>query len=578
MNMPQIALHGLPKRLVDDQLIDADVIEEATASAKTNHISLVQYLCEKHLLSAEQIGKSAAREFGIPLYCLDKHNPDYFPRDIVDSKLLKKHRVIPLLKRGKRLFLAIADPTNQRAITEIQFQTGTAVEPVLVLYSEISEALDKWMESANDSDIGEALGTINDVHLDDLDMEAIDENDDGADGAEANGEDDAPIVRFVNKMLLDAIRMGASDIHFEPYEKTYRVRFRVDGILQEMSKPPANLAPRLAARLKVMARMDISERRVPQDGRVKLKLSKNKAIDFRVNTLPLQFGEKIVLRILDPSSAQMGIDALGYEEDQKKLYMEALARPQGMILVTGPTGSGKTVSLYTGLNILNTPERNISTAKDPIEINMEGINQTQINLRVGLTFAEALRSFLRQDPDVVMVGEIRDLETAEISIKAAQTGHLVLSTLHTNSAPETLTRLLNMGVPAFNVATSVNLIIAQRLGRKLCNQCRERFDDIPDNVLSDEGFDELDIPREKITIYKAVGCAQCTNGYKGRVGVYETLKITPAISRIIMQGGSSLDILDTALKEGFRTLRTSALRKAARGLISIEEANRITKD
>jgi type IV pilus assembly protein PilB len=449
---------------------------------------------------------------------------------------------------------------------------------VLALYSDISEALEKWQEGTSDSDIGKALGTMDDVHLDDLDMEAVDENADSPEGADNNGDDDAPIVRFVNKMLLDAIRLGASDIHFEPYEKSYRVRFRVDGILQEMSRPPANLAPRLAARLKVMSRMDISERRVPQDGRVKLKLSKNKAIDFRVNTLPLQFGEKIVLRILDPSSAKMGIEALGYEDDQKQLYMDALARPQGMILVTGPTGSGKTVSLYTGLNIINTTERNISTAEDPIEINMEGINQTQINMRVGLSFAEALRSFLRQDPDVVMVGEIRDLETAEISIKAAQTGHLVLSTLHTNSAPETLTRLLNMGVPAFNVATSVNLIIAQRLGRKLCSQCRTPFDDIPDKVLSEEGFDNIGIPREQITVYKPVGCALCSNGYKGRVGVYETLKFSPAISRIIMQGGSSLDILEAAIKEGFRPLRQSALRKVAMGLISIEEANRITKD
>lgn len=578
MNMPQIALHGLPKRLVDDQLIAATVIEEASASAKTKKISLVQYLCDKQLLSSHQIGESAAKEFGIPLYALDKHNPDYFPQDIVDSKLLKKHQAIPLMMRGQRLFLAIADPTNQHAITEIQFQTGVAVEPVLALYSDISEALEKWQEGTSDSDIGKALGTMDDVHLDDLDMEAVDENADSPEGADNNGDDDAPIVRFVNKMLLDAIRLGASDIHFEPYEKSYRVRFRVDGILQEMLRPPANLAPRLAARLKVMSRMDISERRVPQDGRVKLKLSKNKAIDFRVNTLPLQFGEKIVLRILDPSSAKMGIEALGYEDDQKQLYMDALARPQGMILVTGPTGSGKTVSLYTGLNILNTTERNISTAEDPIEINMEGINQTQINMRVGLSFAEALRSFLRQDPDVVMVGEIRDLETAEISIKAAQTGHLVLSTLHTNSACETLTRLLNMGVPAFNVATSVNLIIAQRLGRKLCSQCRTPFDDIPDKVLSEEGFDNIGIPREQITVYKPVGCALCSNGYKGRVGVYETLKISPAISRIIMQGGSSLDILEAAIKEGFRPLRQSALRKVAMGLISIEEANRITKD
>ena len=578
MNMPQIALQGLPKRLVDDQLIAATVIEEATASAKSNKISLVQYLCEKQLLSSQQFGESASKEFGIPLYALDQHNPEFFPRGVVDSKLLRKHQAIPLMQRGGRLFVAIADPTNQRAITEIHFQAGLAIEPVLALYSDISKTLNKWLESSNDDDLGEALGTINDVHLDELDLEAIDDSADSAEGTDSNGEDDAPIVRFVNKMLVDAIRLGASDIHFEPYEKSYRVRFRIDGILQEMSRPPANLASRLAARLKVMSRMDISERRVPQDGRVKLNLSKTKTIDFRVNTLPLQFGEKIVLRILDPSSARMGIEALGYEDDQKQLYLEALARPQGMILVTGPTGSGKTVSLYTGLNILNTTERNISTAEDPIEINMEGINQTQINMRVGLSFAEALRSFLRQDPDVVMVGEIRDLETAEISIKAAQTGHLVLSTLHTNSAPETLTRLLNMGVPAFNVATSVNLIIAQRLGRKLCTQCREPFTDIPDEVLSEEGFDTIGIPREQITLYKPIGCSHCTNGYKGRVGVYETLKISPAISRIIMQGGSSLDILDAALKEGFRPLRSSALRKAAAGLISIEEANRITKD
>ena len=578
MNMPQIALQGLPKRLVDDQLIAATVIEEATTKAKNKKISLVQYLCDKQLLSSQQFGESASKEFGIPLYALDQHNPDFFPRGVVDNKLLRKHQAIPLMQRGGRLFLAIADPTNQRAITEIHFQAGVAIEPVLALYSDISKTLDKWLESSNDDDLGEALGTIDDVHLDELDLEAIDDSADSVEGTDNNGEDDAPIVRFVNKMLVDAIRLGASDIHFEPYEKSYRVRFRIDGILQEMSRPPANLAPRLAARLKVMSRMDISERRVPQDGRVKLKLSKTKTIDFRVNTLPLQFGEKIVLRILDPSSARMGIEALGYEDDQKQLYMEALARPQGMILVTGPTGSGKTVSLYTGLNILNTTERNISTAEDPIEINMEGINQTQINMRVGLSFAEALRSFLRQDPDVVMVGEIRDLETAEISIKAAQTGHLVLSTLHTNSAAETLTRLLNMGVAAFNVATSVNLIIAQRLGRKLCSQCREPFSDIPDKVLSEEGFDDIGIPREQITVYKPVGCSHCSNGYKGRVGVYETLKITPAISRIIMQGGSSLDILDAALKEGFRPLRSSALRKAAAGLISIEEANRITKD
>ncbi|MDB9999240.1 type IV-A pilus assembly ATPase PilB [Porticoccaceae bacterium] len=576
MNMAPIALHGLPKRLVDDHLIEAQDLEAATSSAKTAKISLVQYLCEKKLVSDRAIGNSAAKEFGIPIYALEHHNPDSVPKDLIDNKLLKKHKVMPLVQRGNRLFVAIADPTDHRALNEIQFQTGVAVEPVLALYSSITEALDQWLEDNADKDMGEVLGTLDDVHLDDLDMEAIDEDDKGS--SDTGSDDEAPIVRFINKMLIDAIKLGASDIHFEPYEKSYRVRFRVDGILREMAKPPPNLAQRLAARLKVMSRMDISERRIPQDGRVKLKLSKNKSIDFRVNTLPLQFGEKIVLRILDASSAKLGIDALGYEEDQKAMYMDALARPQGMILVTGPTGSGKTVSLYTGLNILNTAERNISTAEDPIEINMDGINQTQINMRVGLSFAEALRAFLRQDPDIVMVGEIRDLETAEIAIKAAQTGHLVLSTLHTNSAPETLTRLLNMGVPSFNVATSVNLIIAQRLGRKLCSLCREPFDDVPDNVLSEEGFDDIGIDKSQFTIFKAVGCAQCTNGYKGRVGVYETLKISPAISKIIMEGGSSLNILDAALGEGFRTLRVSALRKAARGQISIEEANRITKD
>ena len=576
MNMAPIALHGLPKRLVDDHLIEAQDLEAATSSAKTAKISLVQYLCEKKLVSDRAIGNSAAKEFGIPIYALEHHNPDSVPKELIDNKLLKKHKVMPLVQRGNRLFVAIADPTDHRALNEIQFQTGVAVEPVLALYSSITEALDQWLEDNADKDMGEVLGTLDDVHLDDLDMEAIDEDDKGS--SDTGSEDEAPIVRFINKMLIDAIKLGASDIHFEPYEKSYRVRFRVDGILREMAKPPPNLAQRLAARLKVMSRMDISERRIPQDGRVKLKLSKNKSIDFRVNTLPLQFGEKIVLRILDASSAKLGIDALGYEEDQKAMYMDALARPQGMILVTGPTGSGKTVSLYTGLNILNTAERNISTAEDPIEINMDGINQTQINMRVGLSFAEALRAFLRQDPDIVMVGEIRDLETAEIAIKAAQTGHLVLSTLHTNSAPETLTRLLNMGVPSFNVATSVNLIIAQRLGRKLCSLCREPFDDIPDNVLTEEGFDDIGIDNKDFTIFKAVGCAQCTNGYKGRVGVYETLKISPAISKIIMEGGSSLNILEAALGEGFRTLRISALCKAARGQISIEEANRITKD
>jgi type IV pilus assembly protein PilB len=400
------------------------------------------------------------------------------------------------------------------------------------------------------------------------------EEDDGS--VSATDIDDAPVVKYVNKMLLDAIRGGASDIHFEPYEKVYRVRYRTDGILKEVSRPSIKLAPKISARVKIMAQLDISERRVPQDGRIKMKLSKTKAIDFRVNTLPTLWGEKIVLRILDPSQAKLGIDVLGYEEDQKKLYMDALAQPQGMILVTGPTGSGKTVSLYTGLNILNTPGINISTAEDPAEINLEGINQVNVNNRVGLGFAEALRAFLRQDPDVIMVGEIRDLETANIAIKAAQTGHLVLSTLHTNSAAETLTRMMNMGVPAFNIATSVSLIIAQRLGRRLCSSCKQPAD-VPKDVLLKEGFTQEQIDTG-FTLYRPKGCDKCNGGYKGRVGIYEVVKITDELASMIMEEASSIKIAKQAQAEGFRNLRQSALLKVIEGVTSLEEANRVTKD
>ena len=416
-----------------------------------------------------------------------------------------------------------------------------------------------------------------DGDLDGIDVEGIDENDSDNDDAPIEA-DEAPIVKFVNKVLVDTIKSGASDIHFEPYEKSYRIRARIDGVLAEVSRPPTKLASRLAARLKVMSRMDISERRKPQDGRIKLRVSKNRSIDFRVNTLPTLYGEKIVLRILDPGSAQLGIEALGYEDYQKELYLDALHQPQGMILITGPTGSGKTVSLYTGLNILNTEERNISTAEDPVEINLEGINQVHVSNKTGLTFAEALRSFLRQDPDIVMVGEIRDLETAEIAIKAAQTGHLVLSTLHTNSGPETLTRLLNMGVPAFNVASSVSLIIAQRLARRLCSSCKKPAD-IPEAILEQEGFYDLGIEKEEIQIMEAEGCKDCGDkGSRGRTGVYEVMKNTPEIAKMIMEGGNSLEIAQLSAKQGFNDLRTSALRKVAMGLISLEEANRVTTD
>lgn len=572
-------LKGLAKRLVTDQLLEENVAVQALAECESDQSNLVHYLTHNNLLAPSLIAAVAANEFGTPLYDLSVHNIEASPKELVEKKLIRKHQVLPLFKRANRLFLAVSDPTNHQAVSEVRFQTGLSVELVLVEHDKLERALDAYLHEQDEHEMGDALGTMDDVHLDDLDIEAVDEdNKGGGTGIDASDVDDAPIVRFINKLLLDAIKQGCSDIHFEPYEKTYRVRFRTDGILREVTKPPANLAPRLAARLKVMSQMDISERRVPQDGRIKLRISKNRAIDFRVNTLPTQFGEKIVLRILDPTSAQVGIENLGYEEDQKQMYLDVLNQPQGMILVTGPTGSGKTVSLYTGLNILNTVERNISTAEDPVEINMPGINQVQINYKVKLTFPEALRAFLRQDPDVIMVGEIRDLDTAEIAIKAAQTGHLVLSTLHTNSAPETLNRLLNMGVPAFNVATSVNLIIAQRLGRRLCVHCKKPADDIPRNILVDEGFETIGRPLEELTLFHPAGCPKCTNGYKGRVGIYEVLKVTPKIARLIMEGGNSIEIEQAAIEEGFRTLRQSALRRAAEGIISLEEANRVTKD
>ena len=389
--------------------------------------------------------------------------------------------------------------------------------------------------------------------------------------------DESPIVKYINKLLIDAIRMGASDLHFEPYEKMYRVRYRVDGVLRQIATPPLQMANRLASRLKVMSQMDISEKRMPQDGRIKLKLSKTKAIDFRVNSLPTLFGEKLVLRILDPSSAMLGIEALGYEDEQKALFLEALEKPQGMLLITGPTGSGKTVSLYTGLNILNTEDTNISTAEDPVEINLEGINQVNVNPKTGLTFSAALKAFLRQDPDVIMVGEIRDLETAEIAIKAAQTGHMVMSTLHTNSAPETLTRLRNMGVPSFNIATSVNLVIAQRLARRLCAQCKEVVE-IPKQSLLELGFTDQDLADPEFKIFKPVGCGECREGYKGRVGIYEVMKVTPEISRIIMEDGNALEIAAASEKAGFNDLRRSGLKKVIQGITSLQEVNRVTSE
>ncbi|MFL0801734.1 MAG: type IV-A pilus assembly ATPase PilB [Agarilytica sp.] len=567
-------LSGLARRLVHDNLLSEEEASKAVEASNKEKSPLPFYLIKTGSITPGAIAKAASEEFGTPLIDLAGVNREIFPASIVDTKLIQKHNVLPIFKRGNRLYVAVSDPTNLHALDEIKFNTGLTTEALLTHADELEHAVEEFLQAEEES-LGDSLGGLDEDDLDDLDVEAVTDSGPENDDSEI---DEAPIVRFVNKVLLDAIKSGASDIHFEPYEKAYRVRFRTDGILKEMARPPINLSGKLAARLKVMSQMDISERRIPQDGRIKMKISKTRAIDFRVNTLPTLFGEKIVLRILDPSSAKLGIDALGYEDGQKRLFMDALSQPQGMILVTGPTGSGKTVSLYTGLNILNTVERNISTAEDPVEINLEGINQVNVNTKVGLTFATALRSFLRQDPDIVMVGEIRDLETAEIGIKAAQTGHLVLSTLHTNSAPETLTRLMNMGVPTFNVATTVSLIIAQRLARRLCPLCKKPADNIPDEVLTEEGFDKIGIPREEFTLFHPTGCEKCNDGYKGRVGVYEVVRITPKISKIIMEGGNAIQIAEAATEAGFNNLRISALRKASIGVTSLEEANRVTKD
>lgn len=564
-------LSGLAGRLVAEGLIKTQAAADAQKEAAAEHVPFVQYLVENKNVDAKQLAEVASHEFGVPLFDITAFNRTNFPEGLVDSALVSKHHALPLFRRGSRLFIAVSDPTNLAALDEIKFHTGINTDAILVEETALNKLIIEWTETQDNLDDG--LGELDDVDLDGVDIEAVQDSADGDETGES--VDETPIVRFVNKVLIDAIKQGASDIHFEPYENNYRVRFRTDGILSEVVRPPKNLAPRLAARLKVMSQMDISERRVPQDGRIQMKLSRSRAIDFRVNTLPTLFGEKIVLRILDPSSAQMGIDALGYEEDQKEMYMRALHQPQGMILVTGPTGSGKTVSLYTGLNILNSPERNISTAEDPVEINLEGINQVHVNAKVGLDFSQALRSFLRQDPDIIMVGEIRDLETAEIAIKAAQTGHLVLSTLHTNSAAETVTRMLNMGVPAFNLATSVSLIIAQRLARRLCKVCCTPAD-IPDEILLKEGFTAEAL--KEATVMHAVGCDLCSNGYKGRVGVYEVVRVTPKISNIIMTEGNSIEIGAACREEGFGDLRASALSKVAQGVTTLEEINRITTD
>jgi len=561
--------NGLLISLVNAGLIANEQSGIFLDRARNEKKTLVTYLVDNNIVSSSQLAEICELEYGIPLLDLDAFELAEIPPKYLNTKLIEKHHAIPIYTQGNTLYIAVSDPTNVTALEDFGFTFSLHTEALLVEERKLQHAIQRVIEPTEDA----FSKSIADEAMSDLAIDTVDDSN-LQETVDTNSEDDAPIVKYINKVLLDAVRRGASDLHFEPYEKTYRIRFRIDGILYEIATPPVALSSRFSARLKVMSRLDIAERRLPQDGRIKLRLAKNKSIDLRVSTLPTMWGEKVVLRILDSSAANLNIDLLGFDDIQKKLYLDMLARPQGMILVTGPTGSGKTVSLYTGLNILNTTERNISTSEDPIEINLAGINQVQINPKAGLTFAGALRSFLRQDPDVVMVGEIRDLETAEIAIKAAQTGHLVLSTLHTNSAAETLTRLLNMGVPAFNVASSVTLIMAQRLARRLCPHCKKPYQ-IPDAELLHMGYTQEEITAG-ITLYKPVGCDECSNGYKGRVGLYEMLPMSENIATLIMEGGNSLQIAEMAIREGMVTLYRSGLEKARLGVTTLEEVNRVT--
>ncbi len=565
-----MGITGIARRLVLDGALDETTARKAMDAATGERVPLATFIAEKKLVQPAALAAAHSLEFGMPLVDPLAIDPEQSAIALVKEELLRKHHVLPLFKRGSRLFVGIADPTDNRALEELKFHTNLTVEPILVDADRIRRCLDLWLEAAESlaDAVADAEG------LEGLDVSGGDEELGADTGIDAKGED-TPVVKFINKSLVDAIRKGASDIHFEPYETEYRVRFRIDGILKTARKVPVKLQARIAARLKVMAQLDIAEKRVPQDGRIKLNLSKTKQIDFRVSTLPTLFGEKVVLRILDGSAARLGIEKLGYEPDQQKLFVDAVQKPYGMVLVTGPTGSGKTVSLYTALNILNDEQRNISTVEDPVEIRVPGINQVQMNVKRGMTFAAALRSFLRQDPDVLMVGEIRDLETAEIAIKAAQTGHMVLSTLHTNDAPQTVARLMNMGVAPYNITSSVTLVIAQRLARRL-HDCK-RATHLPEHALLAEGY-TADEVHAGITTFEAVGCEDCTEGYKGRVGIYQVMPMTDAIQQIILAGGNVQQITEAALKSGVRDLRRSALDKVKSGVTSLVEINRVTKD
>lgn len=565
-----LALPGLGRALVSAGKLGQKAAEELYKKAQTNRTSFIAELTGSGAVSAADLAHTMSTSFGAPVLDLDAIDMQRLPRGLLDTKICQSFRVVVLSKRNNRLIVATADPSDQQAAEKIKFATQMGVDWVIAEYDKLTktvEGLATTATEAMDSIIGDDF---------EFDESSMDQATTEEDGGATSDVDDAPVVKFLHKMLLDAIGARASDLHFEPYEHQYRVRFRIDGELREIASPPVAIKDKLASRIKVISRMDISEKRVPQDGRMKLKVSADRVIDFRVSTLPTLFGEKIVIRILDPSSARLGIDALGYEPEEKARLLTAIERPYGMILVTGPTGSGKTVSLYTCLNLLNKPGVNISTAEDPAEINLPGVNQVNVNDKAGLTFAAALKSFLRQDPDIIMVGEIRDLETADIAIKAAQTGHLVMSTLHTNDAPTTLTRMRNMGIAPFNIASSVILITAQRLARRLCGQCKQPID-IPYETLIDAGFKEEDVDGSW-TPYHPVGCSACNNGYKGRVGIYQVMPISEDMQRIILADGSALEIAEQARKEGVRSLRESGLSKVRLGLTSLEEVLACTNE
>ncbi len=569
-NATATKLSGLARMLVQEKLLSEDEASAIQSQANMQKTPFITQVIVSRKITAEKIAETSSRAFGFPYFNLDALNPDYLPAKSIDLKLMQSNRVIALQNRNNVLFVALSDPTNLHSLDSVQFQMGMTLSPVVVEDDKLGKWIDKIVESKDTSmaslDVGDDF---------ELDMGA---NDEDGDTESTQEVDDAPVVKFLQKMLLDAINMGASDLHFEPYEKFYRIRYRIDGELRDIAQPPLAIKDKLASRIKVISSLDISEKRIPQDGRMKLVLSKTRTIDFRVSTLPLIHGEKIVMRILDPTSATLGIEALGYEPLQKDELLKAVSRPYGLVLVTGPTGSGKTVSLYTCLNILNNPGVNISTAEDPCEIPLAGINQVNVNDKQGLTFAAALKSFLRQDPDIIMIGEIRDLETADMAIKAASTGHMVLSTLHTNDAPTTLTRLMNMGVAPFNIASSVTLITAQRLARRLCKNCKVPVE-APKEALLKVGFIEEDFKQE-FQIYgpKEGGCELCNSGYKGRVGIYQVMPITDAISRIIMTNGNAIDIADQARKEGVNDLRRSGILKVIQGLTSIAEVEACTNE